>query len=564
MRGVDGLYRVATTASEAPRDRGIVGDVIGQFADPFAFYRELVQNAIDAGTPRVDVHLEREADAAVVRASVRDHGEGMTRDIIENQLLVLFRSTKENDDTKIGKFGIGFASVLSPAPNLVVVTTSRDGRRLTLHLKRDLSYELFDAGPATKTGTSVELEIPLTDTFEAFVAASEEALVRWCRHASVPVHVVAVDSGATVREVRVDRPLALDHALVQVQAVSDDQLTTVVVGITEDAAPYAGFFDHGLTLFEDAAPLLGRIAFKVQDARLAHTISRDNVRRDAAFDRAVAFADDVAARRLPAACATALREAAEAVNRARYATLCAVIATAEIPISRGAWSFPLVEPVAGARAVSGEDLGSRLLSARYRSAITAQLAAAGVPVIDFGGHGELANAVHTRVGEPMPDVHRELTRVCPIAPTPLDDALLALVGKLLATAHRKPSGLSLATLEGALADRLAITGERDDAVHEPRDDDDDDDGDGGPLRPWLVERRRAGRKAFGLLSRAPLILSAEHAAVVAARRRADTEPVAAASLLARLLLLDAGELDATRSERLLDATLAALGLEVHA
>ena len=35
---------------EAPVDRGIVGDVIAQFADPYAFYRELVQNSIDAGS----------------------------------------------------------------------------------------------------------------------------------------------------------------------------------------------------------------------------------------------------------------------------------------------------------------------------------------------------------------------------------------------------------------------------------------------------------------------------------------------------------------------------------
>ena len=80
----------------------------------------------------------------------------MTRDILENQLLVLFRSTKEHDRTKIGKFGIGFVSVLAPNPEVVVVNTAREGRRLSLHLYRDLSYELFDAGPATQTGTTCE------------------------------------------------------------------------------------------------------------------------------------------------------------------------------------------------------------------------------------------------------------------------------------------------------------------------------------------------------------------------------------------------------------------------
>jgi len=120
--------------TDGPRDRGIVGDVIAQFADPYAFYRELIQNAIDAGSPEVSVELEYNHSDQRMHAIVRDKGEGMTREIIENQLLVLFRSTKEKDRTKIGKFGIGFSSVLAPDPEVVVISTSRDGKRLTCHL----------------------------------------------------------------------------------------------------------------------------------------------------------------------------------------------------------------------------------------------------------------------------------------------------------------------------------------------------------------------------------------------------------------------------------------------
>ena len=160
--------------AEAPRDAGIVGDVIAQFADPHAYLRELVQNSIDAGSPSVEVELPTTPTDQLLTVAVRDRGEGMTRDIIENQLLVLFRSTKEKDDTKIGKFGIGFASVLSPNPEVVSVHTARDQRRLTLHLYRDLSYELFDAGPATQNGTTVELEIAMPpDEVTAYCAACE-------------------------------------------------------------------------------------------------------------------------------------------------------------------------------------------------------------------------------------------------------------------------------------------------------------------------------------------------------------------------------------------------------
>jgi molecular chaperone HtpG len=541
---VDGLYRVPPTTAEPPRDAGIVGEVIGQFADPFAFYRELVQNAIDAGTPSVEVIVEREADGEVVRASVRDAGEGMTREIVEDQLLVLFRSTKENDDSKIGKFGIGFASVLAPAPNVVVVHTSRDGRRLTLHLQRDLSYELFDAGPATRTGTTVELEIPLATSFEAFVTASRTALVRWCRHAMVPVHFVVREAGTAVEESRIDRPLALDHALVQLRAVSEDGHTTAVVGITEDAAQYAGFFDHGLTLHEDLESPIRGVAFKVQDARLGHTISRDNVRRDDAYDRAVELVRDVAKHQLPAAIANTLAAAADAGDRARYLAVSRALRAADVAVPRAQWTFPLIAPVDGKRAAVADTLGTCPRAARRTSAITAMLAAAGVPVADVGPNGELDDELQRVLGPPV-DVHGELTLVRPVATTDIDDALLTLISELIDRAHKRPAGLALAELDGAFGAFLAITGSAGDAMLAPAAEGD----------AWLIDRRRAGRKPFGRLSRAPVVLNARHAQVAAARALAPSDPIAAASMLARLLLLVAGVLDIERSERLFAATL---------
>ncbi len=232
--------------------------MIAQFADAKAFFRELVQNAIDAGSPTIDIKLEYDESAQRMRASVKDRGEGMTREIVENQLLVLFRSTKEQDRTKIGKFGVGFMSVLSPNPEVVVVNTSRDGRRLTLHLYRDLSYELFDAGPATQAGTTVELEIALDRReVDAFVRDSELSLVRWCRHAAVPIEL-AVRTPFETATRRIDRPLGIEGALVEVRRTTDDGQLTVVAAVIADATPYVGFFNHGLMLYETSQSMLGR------------------------------------------------------------------------------------------------------------------------------------------------------------------------------------------------------------------------------------------------------------------------------------------------------------------
>nr|MBA3462053.1 ATP-binding protein [Deltaproteobacteria bacterium] len=251
---------------EAPRDPGIVGDVIRQFADPKAFYRELVQNAIDAGSPSVEIRIEHDQAAQKLGVAVRDRGEGMSRDTLENQLLVLFRSTKESAPTKIGKFGIGFASVLAPEPEVVIVQSVRDGRRLTLHLFRDLTYELFDGGTATQAGTSVELVLAVPDAeVEAFVKASVQALVRWCRHASVPIEMTWVPSEGPPQTTRIDRPLAIEKAIVQVIERSPDGHLVAAVGITPLLEAYTGFFNHGLTLHESAESITGRVAAKIQD-----------------------------------------------------------------------------------------------------------------------------------------------------------------------------------------------------------------------------------------------------------------------------------------------------------
>jgi HSP90 family molecular chaperone len=110
--------------------QGMVRDLVGQFSDPYAFYRELIQNAIDAGSNRVDVTVEfvpgPPGTPGLAIAAVEDDGAGMDEQIIDNYLLVLFRSTKEDDLTKIGKFGVGFLSVFALKPDLVRVSTARN------------------------------------------------------------------------------------------------------------------------------------------------------------------------------------------------------------------------------------------------------------------------------------------------------------------------------------------------------------------------------------------------------------------------------------------------------
>jgi hypothetical protein len=530
-------YRSAPRPSAAgPRELGIAGEVIGQFADPLAFYRELIQNAIDAGSSAIEIGIAYDESAQAARVTVRDEGEGMTRAIIEDQLLVLFRSTKERDATKIGKFGIGFASVMAAAPRVVVVQTSRAGARLTLHLYPDLSYQLFDSGPATRTGTTVELELPLPAAeLPDLARRSREAIVRWCRHATVPITLTARGAGgAPLVEARIDRPLGLEAALLEARA-GDGAGLTVVVGLLPEAAPYAGFFNHGLMLHESDEPLLGRLAVKVQDARLGHTLSRDNVRRDQAFARAVAFARGVAERELPGVAAAALRER----TGDAYRSLVEALLLAPVRLGDAGWAFPLFEPRGDRRVVEAAALPPRVWGASRRSPVTEALEGAGVPVLDLGT-GWLAARVAEACRRQVVDVARELTLVSPVTPTAADQALLAALDELLAAADRRPAELVLAAFDGALAGEPAIAAPR--------------------AAPWLVALEPARKNPLRRWRRPPLALGVHHPLVAAARRRAATEPAAAGGLLARALLLRYGRLDVASSERLLGRTLRRLGV----
>ncbi|HUQ07227.1 MAG TPA: ATP-binding protein [Kofleriaceae bacterium] len=552
---MDSPYRSAprTDDVEAPRDTGIVGEVVAQFADPLAFYRELVQNAIDAGSPAIEVEVSYDAAAGAVRAVVRDRGEGMDRDTVENQLLVLFRSTKDRDPTKIGKFGIGFSSVLAPRPRVVVVQTVRGGQRLTLHLHPDLSYQLFDGGKATRNGTSVELELPMEPAAVAdFARRSREALTRWCRHAAVPIEFSARGANSeALDDVRIDTPLALGDALVEVRGVSSDGATTAVVGLRAGAATYGGFFNRGLMLREFSEPLAGRVAFKVIDARLGHTLSRDDVRRDAAFDKAMALVGELTSGALTRAAAAALREAAER-DHARWAQLFAAIDLANLALDGDDWKVPLAAPIGDVRAAAPPELPRKRVWAADRcTPLIEALADAGVAVIAPSSGGLDAGVVVARFERQFErrliEVEDELTLVTAVPPTVADHGLIDALGHLLGETTRKPNEIVLVELMGAAAEETFAAGGREHAMATL------------DAHRWVIDRDIAGKNPMALLWRPALLLNTAAPLVVAARKRAEEDPALAASHLARALLLKHRALDAEASTTLLQATLSRLG-----
>jgi hypothetical protein len=327
---------------------GLVADMVRQFADPYAFLRELVQNGIDAGARSIEVRVERSLDA-VITISVTDDGSGMTPEVIQGPLLTLFESSKEGDTSKIGKYGVGFVSVFALEPDEVQVITWRDGGSWLVRLLKDHSYELTETGPREGSGTTVALvmgtggaatnsavtaaasgtkagegktqeelraaalaqhllgqgtpapESPLAE-HEARTSAS---LRTWCRHARCPIHLTVIDHGSREepRRTRVDTAIGV-VAPFTVEEASDDEVYVVgtsagtrhlegelaCVSEPELGESFAGFYNRGLMLYETQHPLsedLIGIRFKVMSRHLQHTLSRDNVKRDESFERVI-------------------------------------------------------------------------------------------------------------------------------------------------------------------------------------------------------------------------------------------------------------------------------------
>ncbi len=569
---MDSPYRSApgVQSAQRPRDAGIVGDIIEQFADRFAFFRELVQNSIDANTENIEVTLRYDDAQKLLIVAVEDRGDGMPQEVIEDGLLVLFRSTKENDDSKIGKFGIGFVSVLAVEPNVVRVISSHGGTRHTLHLYPDFSYELFDSGRTSKTGTTVELEIPMkADQVEDFVMATWGALYRWCRHATVMITLTAHGPGGKrILSERIDRPLALEKALASVARSTPDGSISAVVGLTE--TPYSAFFNHGLLLYETKEPLVGNFSFVIQDASLGHTLSRDNVRRDDNFDRALDFVQELG-RSLHAEIIREMHASLLLPEHKPYQLLARTLYSRGAEIDLEQWPLPLMDPLASNVATS---IGAFRISggwtANRRSPVTAALTAVGIPVVNraratvsnysesdgwfsdvlegknWGGSSSEENWF-TELCSDAQDVHNHFTLASPIALTKFDLVLFDILSDLLDRVHRRPSEIVLAKLNGAHSGTLSVAGGHDSAFAA-----------GGPEQPWILDRPRAIRNPFRLLQRPALVLNSLSAPVDAARHKAETEPYVAAETLARILLLGRDKLDKSRSEALLEHGMDAL------
>ena len=542
-------YRERKGVAAVAPTTGAVVDMVRQFADRWAFWRELVQNGIDAGATHIEARATLEA-SGLAHFSVEDDGAGMTRAIIEGPLLTLFASSKEADASKIGKYGVGFLSVFAVEPSEVVVHTWRAGQAWVVRLSPDHSYELSEASPRPGSGTIVTLLDRLdTAAFGERARAARGALARWCRHAAVPIRLTELRPAADPVVVRIDEPLTVPAAF----TVSDEQLLddgaserfvlgpsagwelVAPEGDTERRPSFAGFYNRGLTLHETEQPpheKLANIRLKVLSPRLSHTLSRDGLRRDAEYERVVAHAVDLVASTLAPELARAIHAAAERAleEPARLAALLAAASRPPLALAAKRVHVPLTGPFEGKRTIALHRLDDGAAIATAADALTEALGAAGHPVV---------HAVHPRLGELLAAFGARLewahTAWVTIAPRAVerdsDRALCAALEAALRAVGVRLDEACLGQRVGARPPCTAFALSREDTCVLRR---------AGDAKSWL--RRNVGR----------LVLPDDLPMVLLARRKAESDPRLAGQLLARLLWLEArGPLDEDANDALL-------------
>jgi hypothetical protein len=532
------------STSEAVHDA--VHQMVRQFADPMAWLRELVQNALDAGATAITVHLDyqadRGADRGTLRASVTDDGSGMDQDTIERSLVVLFRSTKDRDPTKIGKFGVGFFSVFGAGPSVVTVDTGRadapESLRLTFH--PDFTYELEALPP--RRGTTVTLTLTRSASeADAFAARAHAALARWCPHVAAPLHLRTEAIPAGDRDVRIDRPFDIDGAVTLTHRVD----ARTILALAVDPVASVAFYNRGILLHETTDTPLPGVRWKVDAHELHHTVSRDNVRRDAAFARAHELAAALARGELSqnfvhAFAAVASRCAAAATRPAPDAALLGTLAhlalAAPYKLKPAQVAWPLAHPLAAAPERFTATFTPGLLrhpERRYApepSALTAALARKDIAVVDIG-HSPDALLTLLRA-------HHQDDRVAPadaryLLARPLHENDLVPHAKRLLAALRPllPAlglrDVSLGTLDGYGRERAFAL-----FANDPRSTE------------FLLDATKD--KPFAIEDGRALLLHVTHPRVVLAVEAAQADPALAALALLRAVALDADALDARR------------------
>ncbi len=507
----------------APQDiiAEALAGLVHQFADAMACFRELVQNAVDAGSAEIDISFDYRDGRLIIQFD--DYGQGMDRVTIDTKLTRLFSSAKEDDRTKIGRFGIGFVSVFALDPEVICIDTSHAGEHWRVVFRPDRSFTRVQRdNPVDGTKISIYKSMPRREA-RAFITRATQAIIHWCRYVPAEIRIDGVG---------ISRPFALDLACTVSAHVGESR---ILVGYSHDTTSNIGYYNGGLTLREESPGPFSGVHAKIWSPLLEHTMTRDNVLRDEGYARVLAHTQAQVEGPLRDRLMTVLAELAQTttVHRRGDAYDVLVVHLAQLVASdarlrRDVFTIPLVRchhaGLVDLRTLRRASQRDRVYWSAAPSALTELVHARGDLVIaaEPGGLGEiqpphvcwLSRALG---GRDCMYLHQELFTTLPAADHPGMAKLRPLLVDLLRSAGLRPRSIDLGDMHypGAKLDAWVAVGQA--SVGEVT----------------AYNQRSAYRDRH-------VVLNARHPSVQQALTLANEEPELAAYLLTKVMVLAGG------------------------
>jgi hypothetical protein len=221
---------------------------------------------------------------------ISDTGEGMDEAIIDADLTRLFSSSKADDRTMAGGFGIGFVSVFAWEPEVVIVQTGRAGEAWELVFREDRSFEKVPVAEPVE-GTTIHLfRRGLAAEREAIAEAVRDSLWRWARFCGLEVSFEDVVAGEPPELIQ-DSPAEQMKGGAEELALAEEHGETTV-RVAFGAPSEVVLLRHGLVLAEgtpeqhlaELGPRLGRsvehLRVWADSPLLRTTLARDKVVAD--------------------------------------------------------------------------------------------------------------------------------------------------------------------------------------------------------------------------------------------------------------------------------------------
>ena len=150
-------------------------------SDVWFFLRELAQNSRDADADQIRVSTGY-LDENIEFIRFEDNGTGMSRDHANDYLFKLYASSKENQKNSIGKYGIGFWTILKFEPYKIIIESKYKTKAWSIQLNTKLEIENIE--PTIKNeGTKITLlRISKFNGPQKYVNTVESELIKYCKY----------------------------------------------------------------------------------------------------------------------------------------------------------------------------------------------------------------------------------------------------------------------------------------------------------------------------------------------------------------------------------------------